>query len=148
MAMPNIKDLLNPAKKEERIISTSGELLNEAYTEEALLKIWQDFAEQLRAEGKQSEFLVLNRSWQRNEHIIHLVLDNHLQEDMLNIMKPDLLEHLRRILRNQHIHISATVQESDTTRKIYTTQDKLAHLSEKHPVIHDLRKRFGLDTDS
>lgn len=79
---------------------------------------------------------------------IKLRLDNFVQLDLLNTLKPDLLKYLRHGLLNSNIMLEAIIATDETSKKmIYTSNDKFKYLAEKYPILEEMKKKFGLDTD-
>jgi DNA polymerase-3 subunit gamma/tau len=79
---------------------------------------------------------------------IHLSFENEVQMQQFNEnIKLELLTTLRTKLKNHLIDIQlAMVEQEKIDKKIlYTQSDKYNFLVEKHPVILELKQRFGLD---
>lgn len=70
-----------------------------------------------------------------------------MQEDVLNSIKPDLLEFIRNKINNSDIQLESEIAKDETVKLMYTSNDKFRYLSEKYPLLADMKKRFGLDTD-
>lgn len=62
-------------------------------------------------------------------------------------MKMDLLQFLRSALSVPFIKLSSKVVERKTEQKFYTDSDKLKFLSEQYPILEDIKKRFGLESN-
>lgn len=92
-----------------------------------------------------NECLILDRPIQLIDYSIVLRLDNVIQEDHLNTFKAELLEFLRRNLKNNLINIRIEIKEENEIKKLYTSKEKYLFLAEKHPVLDELRLRLGLD---
>lgn len=110
---------------------------------------WAKFAEQRKMMGKESEFMVLNQEINLDEDgvTIPLKLTNVLQEDLLNNIRPDLVQYLRKILHNHRINVVAKLVREEKQRKLYTPTEKLNYLIEKYPALRELKDRLGLDPD-
>jgi len=67
--------------------------------------------------------------------------------DLLNTFKPDLLNFIRSKINNSAINLIAEISEEEAVKLIYTSNDKFKYLAEKHPILGEMKKRFGLDTD-
>lgn len=102
----------------------------------------------LREQGKRSETIILDRELTfKQDHIILLKLDNLVQEDVLNSIKPDLLEFVRSKINNSGIQLESEITKDEAVKMMYTSNDKFRYLSEKYPLLVEMKKRFGLDTD-
>ncbi len=114
------------------------------YTPEQLRGQWEAFA---RTRNAPTEELILSRGYQAEAHTLLLKLDNQIQMDSLNNMRMDLLEFLRRNLNNRHIQVKAELGAVEIRKSIYTNLEKFKYLSQKHPVLTDLRTQLGLEIE-
>ena len=110
---------------------------------------WQAFAEERRAAGRDSEYIVLNQSITLREDgvTIPLTLMSPLQEDALNAMKPELLQRLRHRLGNAGLTLEVTLNREEHQRRPYTPAEKLRYLADKYPDVRELTRRLELDPD-
>lgn len=110
---------------------------------------WAKFAEQRKMMGKESEFMVLNQEINLEEDgvTIPLKLTNVLQEDILNNLRPELLQYLRRTLHNHRINVVARLVKEEKQRRLYTPTEKLNYLIERYPAVRELKDKLGLDPD-
>ena len=95
-----------------------------------------------------NQYTVLaNRTFTLDENMtIHFDVDNDLQVEILNRMKQDLLDYLRKETKCNKLNIEATVSKEDTNKRtIYTMQDKLNFLIEQNPLLQQLRIKLGLE---
>ncbi len=79
---------------------------------------------------------------------LYIAYSNPLQESILLEAKWNLQEFFAQKLDGQRIGIKTVLieQASDPNKKVlYTDEDKLRYLSEKHPLVDELKKRMGLD---
>lgn len=115
------------------------------FTKDALQALWIMYLQTYKDKGLVNECLILDRPIQLLDYTIVLRLDNVIQEDHLNSFKAELLEYLRRNLKNNLINIQIEIKEDNEIKKLYTSKEKYLFLAEKHPVIDELRLRLGLD---
>ncbi len=120
---------------------------NEDITNDDLVAAMQDLAQQRQSEGRMMEYTLLNRAFDFDEASleVRLLLDNAVQLDQFAALKPDLLILLRTRLRNGRITVSAAITHQPQERRLYTDSEKLANLTEKHPVLQELRDRLHLE---
>lgn len=145
--LSDLKNEINAPVKEEVPLDTS---IKGSFTIDQLKFYWNEFAKSLKSQKKDIEYVILiNRELQLDEdHTIHVQLDNLIQVDQLNAFKADLMDYLRKNLKNNLLMLSATVAAAAEGKKlIYTSDDKLKYLAEKYPIVDELKKRLGLDTD-
>lgn len=154
--MPSLKDIKaqvnNPVSPtngiateiEEEITSGPGKTISQ----ESFQVVWKELVNQKKAEDKTSEYMILNRPVTLNENLeILLELENPVQISQFDAIRADFMGDLRRRLGNNRVQVKLEVREQDNGRKLYTSQDKFNYLSEKYPILPDLKKRLGLDTD-
>jgi DNA polymerase III subunit gamma/tau len=95
-----------------------------------------------------SEFMILDRQVTLNDKLeIWLYVENPVQLSQFDAIRGDFMADLRQRLGNNRVHVRLQVKEQQEGRKLYTSQDKFSYLSEKYPILPDLKKRLGLDTD-
>lgn len=66
-------------------------------------------------------------------------------EAELNKFKPKVLKVIREELNNYSIDFDVTINEGETNKIAYTSQEKYEKLREKNPSLSILRKTFKLD---
>jgi DNA polymerase III subunit gamma/tau len=114
----------------------------------ALREAWGDFLELLRQQDRSADFKTLDQPAEFGEDlVINLKLANGFQLVRLEALKVELLAFLREKLRNSQVDLKAEVQIQDTRKRIYTNRDKFEHLSDKYPLLKELRSRLDLDPD-
>ncbi|WP_242916191.1 DNA polymerase III subunit gamma/tau [Pontibacter liquoris] len=151
--LPSLKDLQN-AQAAVTDTTVAEEEEDAGYgtfvpVDQARLKtVWHGILRRKRSENMM-EYTLLNRQYHvsdQNELTLHL--ENHVMLDQFTTVRPALLAELKKELGNRSIKLKAEVMEvQDEGRKLYTSQDKFQYLSEKYPVLVELRQRIGLDTD-
>lgn len=114
-----------------------------------LQRVWSELKEEKRVQERMSEYTVLNRPVAADEqHVIHLVVDNPVQEDQFNELRVELLSELRRRTGYRSLTVQVAIaQQAQNTRKLYTSSDKFEYLAEKFPVLREMKQRLGLDAD-
>lgn len=113
---------------------------------EALLKEWHALADQYKAANKINIFTLLTAHPPRlvGEAQIEMTLENNIQRDILLVEKPDIVNALRRKLRNYSINIQEVLQENPVLRKPYTAQEKYQAMIQKNEILDKLRQDFNL----
>jgi len=148
--IPNLSELnKEPIKAEEQKHDyITGESRN-SVTQEALLKHWNDYANQAKTSGKINLFTILTASTPGllDDLNIELSIENKMQENLLLTEKIDLLNFLRVKLENFGIDIIARIAEQTTKKRPYTSTDKYQQMAEKNPKLEDFRKMFNLDIE-
>ncbi|WP_019946126.1 DNA polymerase III subunit gamma/tau [Hymenobacter aerophilus] len=119
-----------------------------AIDDAVLQRVWQELTEGRKA-GSMMHYSILNRPVQANEqHVILLTVDNPVQEDQFNDFRADFIGELRRRTGYPRLTVQVSVVErQETGRKLYTATDKLEYLTEKYPMLAEMKQRLGLDAD-
>jgi DNA polymerase-3 subunit gamma/tau len=151
--IPSLKSLKEniaeiPATISETQANTGSQIRNDPFTRQQVIDVWKEYTALLREQGKRSETIIIDRELTfKQDHIILLKLDNLVQEDVLNSIKPDLLEFVRSKINNSGIQLESEIIKDEAVKMMYTSNDRFRYLSEKYPLLVEMKKRFGLDTD-
>jgi len=116
---------------------------NEPVNPAKLKRVWEEFAEQRKAQV--AEYQILVREYQYEAPVITVSLLNPVEESLLDNFRRDLTQFLRDQLRNSDITLASTLQDNSGKRVIYTAREKFEHLAEKYPYLNELKERLGLD---
>jgi DNA polymerase-3 subunit gamma/tau len=112
-----------------------------------LATAWKSFAESVEA-GQLKSALSVREPILLDNFSVEYNLDNEVQKQrIIQDLKPKLLAHLHRELRNELISIEFNVTENkdEILNKPYTEQEKFNTLALKFPALGILKQRFGLD---
>jgi DNA polymerase III subunit gamma/tau len=138
---------LTAPPKEEVVIETDT-TIRDTFSLSNLKSIWNEYASRMKREKKDIEYVILsNRELELDGFTIKIKLDNLIQIDQLNGFKTEFVEHLRKSLKNNLIMLEASISASEAKKVIYTSDEKFKHLLQKYPILEDLKKRLGLETD-
>ena len=132
---PEIKTVITEEKKND-------------FSKKQLRKAWEDFADQLKRDGKDNEFNLMMQDFDlRDNHNITIHITNSIEQDILQRFKTDLLKYLKDQLENDQIKIDTLLNKEEKIEKIYTNTDKFNYLAKKNPNLIKLKNAFGLDTE-
>lgn len=150
--IPKMDSILENAAAEEKVKAQSEEpeesYGEDAFTEEKLREIWNKFAENTKAAGRDSEYAVLKQEFRlENDHTIVITFTNSVKMMILDKFRSDLITHLKSTLNNRHIKLETELKEDNSTRVPYTNREKFEYLAEKKPILKELQNRLGLDPD-
>jgi DNA polymerase-3 subunit gamma/tau len=123
---------------------------NVVVNEEICQKIWEEFTSQLKQKGNTNAYMVFTNTkpLKVEEGWLHVGFTNPLQESILLELKWELQEFFSKKLNGQKIGLKPVLiqeNQANTKKVLYTDEDKLRYLSEKHPVVDELKKKMGLD---
>jgi DNA polymerase-3 subunit gamma/tau len=137
------KELLEAGKS---IIKEEVHLPTEVFNETDMLLYWNKYAQRLGDKGyKIMESLLLINDPKLNGTTITLELPNQGSKIDFESEKNGLLGYLKGHLHNHNITIEVIVNESVTTKKAFTPQEKYNRLTEINHNLDILRKTFELD---
>jgi len=150
----SIKDLIsediNSATKEENpVLNEPSAILTpkELFTPEAFAQAWAEFTNQLTGEGPRiiSMFKAI-RPEIENDQTIRIHLSNATQKDTFIInYRPKLMSFLEGKFAMSGIDIETAVDQTETTEVLYSDEQKLAYLTNKYPILKEMKKTFNLD---
>ncbi len=117
-------------------------------SQESLVKVWQEYLEQLKKEERSAELSVINQPFEiKGDAEIILKLGSGLQVDILEKFKSHFVNFLRNSLNNPQIKIRVEIVQEETKQRLYTSQDKFNYMVERNPKLMELRNRLGLEYD-
>ena len=117
------------------------------FTPQAFEEAWLEFTDQLKGEGTRivSMFKAI-RPEVENDQTIKIHLSNAAQKDtfILNY-RPKLVSFLESKFIMSGIDIETTVDLTESTDILYSDEQKLNYLSNKYPILKEMKKTFNLD---
>ena len=115
------------------------------FTEKELMEQWKKFANQIRNKHPRLyNTLLANKPSINSQTSIEFEINNPLQKEALNKIKPELVNHLRREL-NQKLELIITINETLQGSRLYLPEDKFEHMVKKNPDLAILKQKFNLD---
>ncbi|MDP4281794.1 MAG: DNA polymerase III subunit gamma/tau [Bacteroidota bacterium] len=133
----------NPSSAEA---SQSIKQMAEPFTQEQLEEAWGEFTESVHQDLPHLySTLKKYQPLLKNESMIEFCVDNKLLEEELHQKQNELLDFIRKRLKNTSIWLQIVVPVIPKENKPYTSRDKFSRMVEKNPDLLDLREQFGLD---
>ena len=80
-----------------------------------------------------------------NDYQLILEIDNSVQDDLINSIKPELISWLRKELKNSKIQLITRISENEKEKIIYTDTDKYQEMLKINPELRLLKQKFKLD---
>lgn len=147
---PSIKDALAgkfdeekiSAKEQHEIYSRPGE--TEEFTAEQLKEKWEVFVKTFDNRPNLQSTLSNVPELGENFQLL-LGIDNSVQEDLINSVKPELVSFLRKALKNSKIQLVTHISRLEKEKIIYTDQEKYMEMLKKNPKLELLKQKFNLD---
>ncbi|MBL7889484.1 MAG: DNA polymerase III subunit gamma/tau [Bacteroidia bacterium] len=152
---PSISQRFNTEKKAEEtevkeVTLNPTERPKQPVSQDSLDAVWQRYANDLKAKGKQNLAIVLTSrqpTLGSDSLTIEYVINNKAAEEALNEDKTTFLSFLRKELNNYSVSLNIVVAQVEEGKNLYTATDRYKHLSEKNPAINKLRQAFDLDIE-
>jgi len=150
MGIPSIKDALQgkfaedqiSAKEQHQIYNQADE--KEDFTAEDLQQKWEEFT--ARFEDRPNLKSTLSRFPEiKEDYKLLLEIENTIQENLINSIKPELVSWLRTALKNSKIQLITQITETAKGRIIYTDSEKFEEMVKKNPNLAILKQKFNLD---
>lgn len=135
-------------KKEEEVSEVISKK-SSSFSESEMQKVWDEYTEKIKAEGKTNLFITLSSSVPnlKDKIKINLKISNDAQQKILEENKIELMDYLRTSLKNDFIELTTDITE-DIKRDIpYTPKDKFLKMIEENPSLKILQQKLGLDPD-
>ncbi|MHA8085144.1 DNA polymerase III subunit gamma/tau [Aquirufa antheringensis] len=129
-------------------VIAQGKVQNEPFTFEELHFVWTQIAQGFKQGNFINKYVMMNREISLVDSIIHIKVEGEVQMQQFNdSLKLELLGTLREKLKNDAIDISLDLIAGEVSDKkmIYTQSDKYDFLSQKHPILVEMKQRMGLD---
>lgn len=146
----SIKKLLEKKEEEEATHSLREDLPKESYSFDQIKMLWRRYAFVLKERGLETFYnaLIKRDPIDSGEHVYLMELDNQIQIDYINPHLSEMVDYLRKEVRNYLIRIDLKLSENPEEEvKFLTGKDKFAALARKNPNLHTLKNLFNLDIE-
>lgn len=133
------------SKKKDNVVDEAN-LPREPFDIDDLMPVWHTFISKLRAEGKMNLASILGIDTPKLKGTtIYLEFPNSTNKVEVERQQFDLMQYLRKSLKNYDVSLNITVNEAVQKRFAYTAEEKYEKLKEINPNIELLRGLFDLD---
>lgn len=146
----SIKKLLEKKEEEATIHSLREDLPKESYSFDQIKMLWRRYAFQVKEKGLETFYnaLIKRDPIDSGEHLYVMELDNQIQIDYITPHLSDMVDYLRKEVKNYLIRIELKLSENPEEEvKFLTGKDKFAALARKNPNLHTLKNLFNLDIE-
>lgn len=149
----SIKEMVNnnnkngqPGEQQEKALVVEKQ--NTPFNQVDLEGVWPDMVAVVANRNQNLQTtLTKHKPILKEKYQIELVLENHVQEDEINLKKNDLISFLRKRLKNDLILISTVIQKDTSESKPYTPMEKFNKMAEKNPALRKLKNQLDLEID-
>lgn len=113
-----------------------------------LLLVWNDFAETIKKEQPRLYNTLLSQTPELLDKKVMVNLNNPLQAKALSSIHNELEGYLKARTGESNLLLEPLVSQSEPVeRKLYTHDDKYAHLKKLNPNLDSLKQNLNLDFD-
>ena len=144
------EDIEKGNKKNENLVLNDPEVrlqAKEEFTPQAFDIAWQEFTNQLKGDGTRIVSMFKSiRPEVENDQTIKIHMNNAAQKDtfILNY-KPKLISFLEKKFILSDMDIETTVDLTESNEILYSDDQKFNYLTNKYPILKDMKKTFNLD---
>jgi DNA polymerase-3 subunit gamma/tau len=147
----SVKDSLSDIKKETTETESNTIEPEEVIesTQEMVDKIWNEYTASI-SESSKLLYVTLskNKPILKENNIIELTIDNKVQEEEIRTRKPEILEYLRKGIKNFNIQLETIIAQTNEKGKIlYTDTDKFDKMAEKNPDLQKMKDELNLEIE-
>lgn len=133
-------------ESQEAIQPDKGVRRNSEITQEVFLEAWNQYAENIKNEGKFNLHSHLTMEVpQLKGTEITLIYPNDTIRLEVEREQGDILMHLANTLKNDHLSFNLVVEEQAVKRYAYTPEEKYEQLKTENPLLEVLRGSLDLD---
>ncbi len=123
-----------------------GRQLTETFSPDQLQVKWTEYLTTLNDRPNLKSTLSRTPKLMEN-NLILLEIENHVQDELIREIKPQLVSWLRRELKNSSIDLVTEMTKADVQRMVYTDNEKFDEMAQKNQALVYLKQRFKLDFD-
>ena len=122
---------------------------NDSFSIDQLRSVWSAYCHLLTKEGKPGLVATLtkNKFTLEENYVIHLMVDNKIQQLELDLRKQHLINYLRVELNNFSLDLKIEVNETVNDVQHLTNKDKFLKMAEKNPLLQAFRERLDLELE-
>jgi len=115
------------------------------YTEVDIIALWEKYSEIMEKKGRFNIASILRIDKPKLlKNTIKLTLPNSINKVELGIEKKEILDFIRKNLKNNNICIDLIVDEKIEKKLVYTDKDKYDLMKKKNPILEKLKNSFNL----
>lgn len=139
----------NTATKQEEQpkVATPNQEIVTAFSQEELSEVWKQFAKEKKSEDPSIQVILKKKLTKSENFEVVITLGSQLETSFLSKLELDIIQYLRKHLKNQKITLKKELKELEIVDKLYTRKDIYEQMIKDNPNLKDLKERLGLDYD-
>ncbi len=123
-----------------------SEDLNEPVDEPALKNQWTEYTQTIPSEKIVMTAMLKSRVQLVEDTQVAVTVMSEEQQQRIEEHCEEILQYLRRQLRNSHLQISFAVSQGDGVKLAFTPRERMDEIQNENPeLIQDLLDTFGLE---
>lgn len=135
-------------QEQEQAPKDTGKDRAKDFSQEQVEEALRSLAEHYREKPRVYNMLRSRKPEKKDEGVILIPLENHLQEQQISKIYNTALIHLKNSLQNDYISLKTELQkDQNSNNKLYTDEDKYKYMEQKNQNLRQLRQDFDLDFD-
>jgi len=146
---PAVTVSINRRKPEEQTEVAVQEMPHESFTELEMQEAWEQRVNSMfKTRPGLLRTLTRRPPQLRDGNTIELVIDNKSQNEEVELNRTELLEQMRKDLRNYSVNLTTVIEHVENRTPVLSTdKEKYAFLLSQNPELEALRKALELDLD-
>lgn len=139
--------LKKAAKKASTPVIEEENLPEDSFEKETLQKLWNEFTENLKNEGKHNiaSIMQMHQPDLTEQSTVQFAVANDMNKVEMTREMEQLLPFLRKQLNHYSIKINLNIIENIKEESVFSPQEKYQHLVKINPALDTLRKNFDLE---
>ena len=130
---------------ESNSIDTKVDQKDDPYTEADIVSLWEKYSEMMEEKGRFNIASILRIDKPKlSEDTIKLTVPNSINKVEIGAEKKEILDFIRKNLRNNNIYMELTVDDKIEEKLVYTDKDKYNVMNKKNPNLKKLKDSFNL----
>jgi DNA polymerase-3 subunit gamma/tau len=149
VSRPTVTVSINRRKPEEHTEVAVEEMPHEPFSETEMQEAWEQRVRSMfRTRPGLLRTLTRRPPRLRDGNTIELVIDNKSQNEEVELNRTELLEQIRKDLRNYSVNLATVIEHVEHRNPVLSTdKEKYAFLLSQNPELEALRKALELDLD-
>lgn len=141
--------LTSLVKKDEEVTKTTEEFIssnsNNKFTEEDILKAWNEYADNLEIEKLLKNTMSLYKPKLISDVMFEVEVNSELNKEYLTNNGEAILAFLRGKVKNDNLTMTIKISKENVIKKALTSREIFDELVQKNPSLQKLSDEFGLE---
>lgn len=135
-------------KKEEKAEITDEEVVangNNKFTEDDLMKAWNEYSENLKEEKLLKNTMSLYKPKMVSDVVFEVKVNSELNKEFLTNNGESILTFLREKVKNDDLTMTINISEENVIKKALTSREIFEEMVKENPALQKLSDEFGLE---